>query len=110
MNTKKRHYLHFDIAGFTYWEGCLVLNELKVGTKLTLVREEDNKFDPYAVAVYLEETKLGFIPRTENHEISKFLELGHTDLFDARVNRISPDQDPENQVGVIVYINVAKKE
>jgi hypothetical protein len=110
MNTKKRHYIHFDIAGFTYWEGCLVLNELKVGTKLTLVREEDNKFDPYAVAVYLEETKLGFIPRTENHEISKFLELGHTDLFDARVNRISPDQDPENQVGVIVYINVAKKE
>lgn len=109
MNTKKRHYLHFDIAGFTYWEGCLVLNELKVGTKLTLVREEDNKFDPYAVAVYLEETKLGFIPRTENHEISKFLELGHTDLFDARVNRISPDQDPENQVGVIVYIKSANE-
>lgn len=109
MNTKKRHYIHFDIAGFTYWEGCLVLNELKVGTKLTLVREEDNKFDPYAVAVYLEETKLGFIPRTENHEISKFLELGHTDLFDARVNRISPDQDPENQVGVIVYIKSANE-
>lgn len=109
MNTKKRHYIHFDIAGFTYWEGCLVLNELKVGTKLTLVREEDNKFDPYAVAVYLEETKLGFIPRTENHEISKFLELGHTDLFDARVNRISPDQDPENQIGVIVYIKSANE-
>lgn len=109
MNTKKRHYLHFDIAGFTYWEGCLVLNELKVGTKLTLVREEDNKFDPYAVAVYLEETKLGFIPRTVNHDISKFLELGHTDIFDARVNRISPDQDPENQVGVIVYIKSANE-
>lgn len=108
MKTKKRHYSNFDIAGFSYWEGCEVFNELKIGTELTLMREEDNKFDPYAVAVYYGESKLGFIPRTANHEISKFLELGHTDLFEVRINRITPDQSPENQVGVIVYIKPIK--
>lgn len=104
MKTTKRHFLHFDIAGFTYWEGCEVLHELKVGTTLTLVREKDNQFDAYAVAIYYGDYKLGFIPRGENHQISKFLELGHADLFETRINRLSPEDNPENQVGVIVYL------
>lgn len=104
MKTQRRHYTTFHIAGFSYWDGCIVFNELKIGTELTLQREEDNKFDPYAVAIYYGEHKLGFIPRNENHEISKFLELGHTDLFELRINRITPDAQPESQVGVIVYL------
>ena len=83
-------------------------NELKIGTELTLVREEDNRFDPYAVAIYYDESKLGFIPRNQNHEISKFLELGHTNLFEVRINRITPDAQPENLVGAIVYIKPVK--
>jgi hypothetical protein len=66
MKTKKRHYINFDIAGFSYWEECLVFNELKIGTELTFMREEDNKFDSYAVAIYYGESKLGFIPRNTN--------------------------------------------
>lgn len=88
----------------------MVFNELKIGTELTLMREEDNKFDPYAVAIYYGESKLGFIPRNANHEISKFLELGHTDLFEVRINRINADAQPESQVGVIVYIKPVKVE
>ncbi len=88
----------------------MVFNELKIGTELTLMREEDNKFDPYAVAIYYGESKLGFIPRNANHEISKFLELGHTDLFEVRINRITADAQPESQVGVIVYIKPVKVE
>jgi hypothetical protein len=104
MKTKQKHYSNFAIAGFTYWEGCMVLDELKIGTPLTLLREMDNKFDPYAVAIYYGDYKLGFIPRSDNHQISKFLEMGHNDLFDIRINRISRDEHPENQIGVIVFI------
>ena len=109
MKTKKRHYTTFDIAGFSYWEGCIVFNELKIGTELALVREEENKFDPYAVAIYYGESKIGFIPRDKNNEISKFLELGYTKMFELRINRLTPDAHPENQVGVIVYIKPAKE-
>jgi len=101
---QRRHYATFDIAGFSYWDGCIVFNELKMGTVLTLVREEDNKFDPYAVAIYYKDSKLGFIPRGSNHEINKFLELGYAGLFEIRINRLTPDVHPEHQVGVIVYL------
>lgn len=104
MKTKKKHLMNFDIAGFTYWEGCEVFHELKVGAELKLEREKNNPFDPYAVAIYFGEYKLGFIPRGANHDISKFLELGHADIFEARINRLSPVELPENQVGMIVYI------
>lgn len=101
---QRRHYLTTHIAGFSYWDGCIVLEELKTGLELTLIREKDNAFDPYAVAIYYNNSKLGFLPRGDNHEISKFIEMGHSDIFEVRINRLSPDQQPESQVGIIVYI------
>ena len=101
---KHRHYLTANIAGFTYWDGCMVFKDLKIGTELTLKREADNKFDPYAVAVYFGEQKLGFLPRNQNETVNKLLEMGYTDLFEVRVNRKSKEEHPENQVGIIVYI------
>ena len=110
MKTQRRHYMNFDIAGFSYWDGCEVFNDLKIGTELTILREEDNKFDPYAVAIYYGESKLGYVPRNNNHEISKFLELGHAKLFEARINHVSPDAHTENQIGIIVYIKARNDE
>lgn len=101
---ERRHFINFDIAGFTYWDGTLAFQELIIGTKLQLRREEDNKFAPYAVAIYYKDYKLGFIPRDKNKEISKLCEQGYTGIFDARINRISQDEHPENQIGVIIYI------
>ncbi|MCH5329928.1 MAG: HIRAN domain-containing protein [Alistipes sp.] len=103
--TTNRHFINFSIAGFSYWEGCLVLGELKPGAKLELVYEEENKYDPCAVAIYYGDYKLGFVPRSQNQLLSKFLELGYDDLFDARVQRVSPEEHPEQQVGVIIFIN-----
>lgn len=104
---KKTHLTNFHIAGFAYWEGCEAFESLKIGTKLQLEREEDNKFDPYAVAIYFDGLKLGFIPREHNHDISKFLDMGWNDLFEVRIQRLTPDAHPEAQVEVIVYIKKA---
>jgi hypothetical protein len=43
FNTKSKnlHFAHFDIAGFSYWEGCMVMNQLKIGDEVQLVREEN---------------------------------------------------------------------
>ena len=60
---KKVHLANFHIAGFGFWEGCEAFEHLKVGTRLELVSESNNAFDPYAVAIYYGEYKLGFIPR-----------------------------------------------
>lgn len=100
-----RHYINFDIAGFTYWDGALVLCDLKPGERVRLVREEDNRFDQYAVAIWYGESKLGFVPRDQNHDLSKFLEMGYEDIFDARIQRVAPEEHPEHQVSVIIYLN-----
>ena len=102
------HLTNFHIAGFGYWEGCEAFEQLKIGTRLELVREEDNKFDPYAVAIYYGDFKLGFIPRENNHDISKFLDMGWDNLFEVRITRITPDAHPESQVEVIVYVRNGK--
>lgn len=99
-----RHFLNFEIAGFTYWDGCMALEELKVGTRLILAREEENKFDPYAVAIYYGDYKLGFVPRKVNQQLCQFIDLGYGDIFDARVQRVSPERHMEDQVGVVIYI------
>ena len=101
---KKVHLDNFKIAGFGFWNGCEAFENLKIGTKLRLVREEDNKFDPYAVAIYYEDFKLGFIPRGSNHDISKYLDMGLEDIYEVRITRITPDVHPEQQVEVIIYI------
>ena len=101
---KKVHLANFHIAGFAYWEGCEAFEHLKIGTKLDLVREADNAFDPYAVAIYYGEYKLGFIPRGENHDISKYLDMGLKDIYEVLITRITPDVHPEQQVEVIVNI------
>ena len=88
--TKKtidRHFGNFNIAGFTYGDGCMALSELKIGSSLRLERELENRFDPYAVAIYFDDQKLGYIPRGENEMIAKFLDLGYSKIFDLRVQR-----------------------
>jgi len=101
---KKVHLANFHIAGFGYWEGCDAFEQLKIGSELELVREADNAFDPYAVAIYFGDYKLGFIPRGSNHDISKYLDMGLEDIYEVKITRITPDAHPEDQVEVNIYI------
>lgn len=107
--TTNKHLRNFYIAGFTYHEGCLAINMLKIGTPLKLVREKNNSFDPNAVAIYFKEYKLGYIPATDNELVCNLLDLGYSNIFDLRVQRLSPDQHPEKQVGVVLFIKPANK-
>lgn len=66
-------------------------------------------YDAHAVAVYLKKTKIGYILRVNNKEISKLLEAGYADLFTAKINRISPEEDPENQIGIVFLKMNTKK-
>jgi hypothetical protein len=99
-----RHFDNFNIAGFTYHDGVDVFDELKIGVPLSLVPEPNNSHDAYAVAIYYKDHKLGYVPKDRNKFISKFLNFGHTDLFEVKINRVSPEDHPEQQIGVVVRI------
>jgi hypothetical protein len=99
-----RHFLNFHIAGFTYYDGADIFYQLKIGAALKLSAEPENGFDPYAVAIYFQNYKLGYIPRDKNREIYKFLLLGHGDIFTAKINSVIESETPERQIGVTVKI------
>lgn len=99
----REHLSNFSIAGFTYYEGALAFEHLKIGTKLRLELDEANKYDPRAVAIYFENKKLGFIPRSENRIFYKLLKVGFEN-FEARVQRIAPQEHPEEQLRVVVHL------
>lgn len=102
---KRRHFAHFDIAGFTYYEGCIAFNDLKIGTELELKLEKENRYDENAVAIYFKDLKLGFVPRSKNKSIAEILRT-KADVFETRVQRLSPDLAPEDQVQVVVFTKV----
>ena len=66
--------LHFHIENEAEREA---LENITPGTELMLFREPDNKYDEWAVAVYLTETdKLGFITRFKNETIARLMDAG----------------------------------
>ena len=101
---KSIYYMDCNVAGFKYWDGIEVFNQLRIGEELRLVRENGNAYDPEAVALYWKESKLGYIPRHMNTDLSKFMDMGHGDIFKVLINRISPEEVPNNQIGIVVKI------
>jgi len=98
-----RHFSHFPLAGFTYYEGALVFSKLQIGTELKLVYEPDNRYNLKAVGVFFGEHKLGYVPRSHNDAIAKFLEMSHQP-FVCHIQQLDPAAHPEQQVGVVVFV------
>mgnify|MGYP000159171693 CR=1 FL=1 len=80
MKTKE-HLAHFNIAGFTYYDGPECFKKLKIGKQLKLDLEPENKYDARAIAIYYKDLKLGFVPRSENRIIYKLLKVGLQSLL-----------------------------
>ena len=49
--------------------------EMKI-SELTLQREPDNEFDPFAVKVLFKDQKLGYIPKSKNQTIARLMDAG----------------------------------
>ncbi len=57
---KSRYIDSFHLAGFEYYDGLDIIDELMIGTKVFLVLETDNPHDADAIAIYYGKTKLGY--------------------------------------------------
>jgi hypothetical protein len=81
-----------------------VIDRLLVGTEVELRFEPDNPYDPAAVAIYYEDTKIGYVPDGKNSELYLFLYYGYDDLFEAYINMADSSEHPERQFRVVVKI------
>ncbi len=64
------------LAGYQYYAGKRVWNELKVGDALMLIREADNAHDTNAIRVEWRGEKLGYVPRAGNEDLARLLDQG----------------------------------
>ena len=96
-----RRIIDSNVAGFSHWDGFLVFEQLKPGSKLKLVAE-------FAVAVYFKGTKIGFVPRAHNFIVAQLIRFGHKGVLEARVTRVNAQAHPEHQVQMTIMVRDAR--
>ena len=89
------------LAGFQYYKGAELEYSLKANDALRLEREAHNPHDCYAIEVFRDEAKLGYLPRKENKVIARLMDQGIK--AKARIIRIDPDEDDYRKVKIMVY-------
>ncbi len=104
MTTHSRYFADFDVAGMRYWDGALVLEELKAGMALELEAEPDNPFDPDAVALCWEGTKIGYLPREVNTLPALLLRFGHDDVLECRILCVNREATTWKQIHAGLYV------
>ena len=110
MEAKKKYFMDCHLAGRMYHEADEVWDKLKVGTKVELVREADNRYDPNAVMVCYndqendEQVCIGYIPRSQNYTIALMMDMGYADIFECRINQVNEQVHPEQQVRLAIKI------
>ena len=64
------------VAGTSFRKLNEVEPNLNTEVKLDVKREKDNKYDEFAIALYFNKTKVGYIPRDKNEVIARLLDAG----------------------------------
>lgn len=99
----KIYLLQSFVRGFQYYNGPKLLNEMKEGDMLELVREPENKYDDCAVALHWNKKKIGFVPAEENHLLSKLLDAKAIDI-QAEITRLEPNAKTWENVSVALFL------
>lgn len=89
------------IAGFQYYKGEEIEKNLKENDILILKREPQNPHDYFAVEVFRDNAKLGYLPRSDNKLIARMMDQGLP--LKAQIRHIDPDAHPYRRVKMRVY-------
>ncbi len=69
--------LEIHIAGTSYRENIAQIEpSLETGQMFQMVREPENQYDCWAIAIYLNDYKLGYVPRAQNEIIARLMDAG----------------------------------
>lgn len=93
------------IAGFQYYRGAEIENQLRVNDTLVLKREHENRHDWYAVEVYRGNDKLGYLPREENRVVARMMDQKIE--VKGRIEKINPESEEWHKVKMKVYYEMA---
>lgn len=98
----------FSVAGFQYYDGPDLLTDplasMQPGDALDLRAEPENPYDAYAVELYWQGRKLGYVPRSDNKHISRLLRQGAR--LQATIKAVNREARSWHAVRAAVYVVV----
>ena len=92
------------LAGFQFYDGKTLWDEMKAGDALTLVREPDNAYDANAVRVEWNGNRLGYIPRRENADVARQMDRGAA--VKARILKLTQARNAWQRIAFEVYVDL----
>jgi hypothetical protein len=78
---------HAPLAGFVYYDGQAVWDQMKTGDRLTLVREPGNPHDSNAVRLQWQGRMLGYVPKRDNPDLAR--QMDHGARVEARITELT---------------------
>jgi hypothetical protein len=90
------------LPGSQFYAVAEVWPQIRLGDRLTLIREPENRHDRKAVRVEWQGRQLGYVPRAENRAVARALDDG--EKLEARVSRLREDPDPWRRVEFEVFL------
>lgn len=100
--TKEIHLFDTFVAGTSHLSDKSVLDEVKPGDSLTLLRE-NNKFDEKAVLIKTRDgKKLGYIPEKDNIIFSRLMDAGK--MLSAKITEVSKKNEDWAKIAIGIYL------
>jgi hypothetical protein len=90
------------VAGFQYADGMKVIDKMKEGDELDLVREPENVHDENAVAVYWKQIRIGYVPAIDNELPNNFLLKGLA--LKSRIEKLNKAAKPWEACEAGIYL------
>jgi hypothetical protein len=84
----------YSIVGMDHTKSEEFVKNLQPGIEAVLVREPHNPFDPLAVAVWIENRHVGYIPRKQNSALAKRIDETGGDWVEPHDGKLAADSDP----------------
>jgi len=75
--TREIYLLDITVAGTSFCSSIEEIEpQLTEGVVLKMLRDPDNKHDQQAIGIYLDTTRIGWVPQEQNEVISRLMDAG----------------------------------
>lgn len=108
MKPDKTYLSDTHLAGRLYHRADDAWDRLRVGTKVALLRDPENRHDPSAVEVHFIDGEtdymLGYLPREANELPAAMIDMGWGEAIECVISRIDPSAPYDEQISLILSI------
>ena len=101
--TREIFVINVYVAGTSYCKNIdQIQDQITDSTHLTMRRQPDNEVDQYAIGIYFNQTRIGWVPMKDNLVIARLMDAGK--LFNCKVVSVSKNNPSNPRINVSIYM------